>query len=180
MDIKFVRLAKNISTCEALRELPKDGLHDDFILLKGDIVSNAELGPALKQHFASKNADSEFPTIMTKIFKQLPFSSPLRDPSHEVMLTLDATHNTIVDYGQNTGATQTTIMINKKHINLKRAQTHYKMHVDVVDTEISIVNKELFKHLQEDIELRDLKEEFIINLNTSELTDDKVQAYFLP
>lgn len=71
-------------------------------------------------------------------------------------------------------------MINKKHINLKRAQTQYKMHVDVVDTEISIVNKELFKHLQEDIELRDLKEEFIINLNTSELTDDKVQAYFLP
>jgi len=54
------------------------------------------------------------------------------------------------------------------------------MHTDVVDTEISIVNKELFKHLQEDIELKSLKEEFIINLNTSELTDDKVQAYFLP
>ena len=48
------------------------------------------------------------------------------------------------------------------------------MHVDVVDTEISIVNKEIFKHLSEDIEIRELKEEFIINLNTSELTDDKV------
>ena len=54
------------------------------------------------------------------------------------------------------------------------------MHTDVVDTEILIVNKELFKHLQEDVELKNLKEEFIINLNTSELTDDKVMAYFLP
>lgn len=50
----------------------------------------------------------------------------------------------------------------------------------MVDTEISICNKELFKHLDDDIEIASLKEEFIINLNTSELTDDKVQAFILP
>jgi len=30
------------------------------------------------------------------------------------------------------------------------------------------------KHLIDDIEIKQLKEEFIVNLNTSELTDDKV------
>lgn len=50
----------------------------------------------------------------------------------------------------------------------------------MVDTEIQIVNKELFKHLQEDVELKQLKDEFIVNLNQSELTDDKVMAHFLP
>lgn len=34
--------------------------------------------------------------------------------------------------------------------------------------------------MSDDIEIKHLKEEFIINLNTSELTDDKVQAYMLP
>jgi hypothetical protein len=48
------------------------------------------------------------------------------------------------------------------------------MLIDIVDTEISICSKELLKHLSDDIEIKQLKEEFIINLNTSELTDDKV------
>ena len=30
------------------------------------------------------------------------------------------------------------------------------------------------------MELKQLKEEFIVNLNQSELTDDKVMAHFLP
>lgn len=54
------------------------------------------------------------------------------------------------------------------------------MIMDVVDTEIQICSKELFKHLTDDVEIKQLKEEFIVNLNTSELTDDKVQAYLLP
>lgn len=54
------------------------------------------------------------------------------------------------------------------------------MYTEVVDTEICIMNKELLRHLTEDIEIKQLKEEFITNLNMSELTDDKVKAYFLP
>ena len=54
------------------------------------------------------------------------------------------------------------------------------MLIDIVDTEISVCSKELLKHLSDDIEIKQLKEEFIINLNTSELTDDKVQAFILP
>jgi hypothetical protein len=50
----------------------------------------------------------------------------------------------------------------------------------VVDTEVSICSKELIKHLSDDGDLAQLKEDFITNLNTSELTDDRVQAFVLP
>jgi hypothetical protein len=55
---------------------------------------------------------------------------------------------------------------------LKKSETAYDLLTDLVDTEISICSKDLFKHVNDDIAMRQLKEEFLINLNTSELTDD--------
>lgn len=66
------------------------------------------------------------------------------------------------------------MQVNKKHIKLNKKGQSYQLLIDIVDTEISICSKELLKHLSDDIEIKQLKEEFIINLNTSELTDDKV------
>jgi len=66
------------------------------------------------------------------------------------------------------------VQVNKKHIKLNKKGQSYQLLIDIVDTEISICSKELLKHLSDDIEIKQLKEEFIINLNTSELTDDKV------
>ena len=107
IEFKCHRLSQTHSLCQALRELDQDELHDDFILLSGDIVSNADLQPALKQHYLSKTENKNFPTIITKIFKRLPFSSQLRDPSQEVVLTIENQTNTIVDYGQYQSQTKT-------------------------------------------------------------------------
>ena len=69
-------------------------IKDNFILIQGDIVSNAKLAPALKMHYngltktdASKQAT---PTIITKVFAEIPYTNPIRDPSQEVALMLDA------------------------------------------------------------------------------------------
>ncbi len=70
--------------------------------------------------------------------------------------------------------------MNKKHISLKKQAKNYEILTDVVDTEISICSKDLFKHVNDDIAMRQLKEDFIININTSERTDDQVQAFVLP
>ena len=66
------------------------------------------------------------------------------------------------------------MQVNKKHIKLNKKTPAYQMFTNLVDTEISVCSKELMKHLSDDIEIKQLKEEFIVNLNTSELTDDKV------
>jgi len=55
VDFKFVKLERPTSLCEALREISESiDLNDDFILINGDIVSNADITPAIKQHYQSK------------------------------------------------------------------------------------------------------------------------------
>ena len=125
IEFKFHRLSQTHSLCQALRELEQDELHDDFILLSGDIVSNADLQPALRQHYLSKTENRNFPTIITKVFKRMPFSSQLRDPSQELVLTIETQTNTIVDYGQYSSQKQTSMQLNKKHIALKRSLCQY-------------------------------------------------------
>lgn len=48
------------------------------------------------------------------------------------------------------------------------------MRSDLVDTEIAVCSKALFTHLADDPELKSFKEDFIVQLVSSELTDDQI------
>ena len=63
---------------------------------------------------------------------------------------------------------------------MKRQARPYELRCDVIDTEISICSKQIFTHLQEDYSMKILKEDFIMQLNCSEITDDQIQAHILP
>lgn len=54
--IRYFKLERPTSLCEALRELSQSQIeiNDDFVLMNGDIVSNADFTPALKMHYDSK------------------------------------------------------------------------------------------------------------------------------
>ena len=69
-------------------------IKENFILIQGGIVSNALLAPAIKMHFAgldNKGKDKNpTPTIITKIFAEIPYTNPMRDPSQEIALLLDS------------------------------------------------------------------------------------------
>ena len=77
-------------------------MKDDFILIQGDIVSNASLEPAIKMHYKGlSKVDKEkkaTPTILTKVFAEIPYTNPIRDPSQEIALMLDAETRQILDY----------------------------------------------------------------------------------
>ena len=61
--------------------------------MQGDIVTNADLQDAIRFHMAHKKkggkGEEQETVIMTKIFAQMPYSNPARDPSQEVCLLLD-------------------------------------------------------------------------------------------
>ena len=63
-------------------------LKEDFIIIQGDVVTNALLQDAIKMHLANKKKDGAS-VILTKIFAQIPYSNPVRDPSQEVNLLLN-------------------------------------------------------------------------------------------
>ena len=70
-------------------------------------------------HYKAKVEAKERQTIMTKVFAKIPFASPTRDPSQDIVLMLDAETRQILDYGQ-FGNDQPSYQINRKHISLKK------------------------------------------------------------
>ena len=55
-----------------------------------------------------------------------------------------------------------------------------ELRVDLIDTEIAICSKGLLTHILEDFEMKDLRGEFIVGIQQSEITEDQIQAYILP
>lgn len=88
--------------CEALREVSQSQIeiNDDFVLMNGDIVSNANFTDAVKMHFDAKQGNKEHQQIITKIFIKIPYNSDLRDPQQEVAILVDGETRQILDYGQ--------------------------------------------------------------------------------
>ena len=69
--------------------------------MHGDTVTNASLADAVKMHLQGKKkdkGDDAGAVCMTKIFAQIPYSSPVRDPSQELALLVDAETRQILDY----------------------------------------------------------------------------------
>ena len=82
---------------------------DDFIVVRGDIITNINIHEALKMHYFIKkeeskkeNQDSEksrkVSTIMTKLFLKMSYSDPLRDPNTDVTLMVDKQTKEILRY----------------------------------------------------------------------------------
>lgn len=96
------------SVGEALREFHnKNVIHNDFILIFGDIVANFDLSQAIKDHARRKKEDRV--NIMTKILKKISINNPLRTQYDDCMIVLDSSTNQILQY-RNTSK--------ESHINL--------------------------------------------------------------
>lgn len=75
----MVALESSSNFGDALREINQlQTIKSDFILCKGDIITNADIHDALKAHYKVKSDDKEKKLILTKIFTQIPFSNPIR------------------------------------------------------------------------------------------------------
>ena len=95
-------------------------------------------------------------------------------------LLLDQKDRQILDYGQSSSDGSTSYQLNKKHISLKKQARQYELRFDLIDSQIAICSKSIFTHLSADYTIKTLAGEFIEQLNTSEITEDQVQAYILP
>ena len=175
LEIVQYKLERITTLCSALRDLAESHieLRNDFILLQGDIVTNADLRPAIELHYAKKK-NKEFDTVMTKVFAQMPHSSPLRDPGQEIALLLDARTQQILDYYQYGGDKNNSYQINRKHVEFKKKYRPLELRSDVIDTEISICSKGLLTHLAEDFEMKNLRGDFIVSIQESEITEDQI------
>ena len=66
---------------DALREINQlQSIKEEFLLVRGDLITNADIQGALKEHFRAKSEDKDKKLILTKLFMKIPFSNPIRSP----------------------------------------------------------------------------------------------------
>lgn len=79
--INVITLESSSNFGDALREINQlQTIKNDFVLVRGDIITNANIQEALKEHYRLKNDDKEKKLILTKLFINIPFSNPIRHP----------------------------------------------------------------------------------------------------
>ena len=84
---------------DALREINQlQTIKDEFLLVRGDLITNADIQGALKEYFRVKAEDKDRKLILTKLFMKIPFSNPIRSPQQEIILMLDNATSEILKY----------------------------------------------------------------------------------
>ena len=158
---------------ESMRKIKKD-----FILIRGDVLTNIDLAPAIAAHMQRKN-DKKIPSVCTKIFARLPHNDPLRSESDSIAIVSERATSKIVKY-QNLNSAKDTLM-QLIGVKLKYGRdTQFEIATDLVDCEIDICSPEILRHFSDSFSDKSLKDEFINNLIESEIISDEVYMYEVP
>ena len=175
--INVVQLDGAESFGDALREINQlQTIKNDFILVRGDIITNANIEGALKQHYRAKTEDKDRRLLLTKLFIQIPFSNYIRHPQQEVILILEDTTKEILKYESFESGVR-KLKINEDYISLKQSQKKYQIRYDLVDAEISICSKDVLNTFTDNFDYASLYDEFINQIQASEITDDRILSY---
>ena len=83
-------------------------INDDFVIVRGDLISNINIHDALKMHYHIREEESKkenqttetrkIKTIMTKLFLHRSNTNPLQDPMTEITVMLDKQTKEILKY----------------------------------------------------------------------------------
>lgn len=97
--INVISLESCANFGDALREINQlQTIKEEFLLVRGDLITNADIQGALKEHFRAKAEDKDKKLILTKLFMKVPFSNPIRSPQQEIILMLDSQSREILKY----------------------------------------------------------------------------------
>lgn len=115
-------------------------LKDDFVLVRGDIITNIDIHGALKMHYHVKKEEGKkanvtgdtrkLKTIMTKVFTSMAISNPLRDPATtDITVMYDAQTKELIKYQSAISESrkkQKSIHLNEEHIAFQKSYSSPK------------------------------------------------------
>ena len=147
------------SVGQALRDIhSKEVIQaEDILLVFGDVIANFDLTKVISEYTKKKKDRS----IMTKIFKRVPPSNPLRNQEDDCVVIVDNVTSQILDYrhigedkdiqfnlGKFVITSESDYFILEK-INFHKSRNNIEMHYDWMDTDITLCTKEIFHLLNE-------------------------------
>lgn len=134
IDVKGIK-PDSESVGDAIREISEMGvLRDDFLVVRGDIITNISIKDALEFHWNVKALEAKKEnqttdtrknkTIMTKLFVRQSSISHLRDPSTDFMLMMDGQTKEIFKYQtiqQDSRKVAASMKLNEEHIKIEKS-----------------------------------------------------------
>jgi translation initiation factor eIF-2B subunit epsilon len=110
-------------------------INDDFLIVRGDLISNINIHDALKMHYHIREEESKkenqttetrkIKTIMTKLFLKRSHTNPLSDPVSEITLMMDNQTKEILKYqslvSEHNRKQVKSIHVNEEHMPLLKS-----------------------------------------------------------
>lgn len=177
--IHVIQLESCTNFGDALREINQlQTINNEFVLVRGDLITNADIQGALKEHFRRKTEDKDKKVILTKLFTKIPFSNHIRSPQQEIILMIDSQTKEILKYDTfGTAAHQKKLRINEDYIPMKQSTRQYELRYDLVDSEIAICSRDVLNFFTDNFDCPDLYDDYINEIQSNEIIDDRILAY---
>eukprot|EP00826_Nyctotherus_ovalis_P053995 TRINITY_DN7050_c0_g2_i2.p1 TRINITY_DN7050_c0_g2~~TRINITY_DN7050_c0_g2_i2.p1 ORF type:complete len:668 (+),score=207.12 TRINITY_DN7050_c0_g2_i2:171-2174(+) len=165
-----------LSVGAALRSLldtfaGKPLISEDFIVLRGDIITNMTLDKAVKEHLERKSLNDK--CMMTKTFVRMCYGNRLRTQEDDLLVLTDPKSKLIVQYQKLRGESKVQL----KGFTIP-SQSQLELRYDLYDTRIDICTPDLLYYLKDNFDCKELNEGFISDVNgVDSLVDSKVYYY---
>ena len=163
---------------DALREVDKKNLiqSNPFILMSGDVVTNANLSHVLQEFKVRYKKDNS--SIMTCVFQKVGPATHLRPPTSDLIVGTDPSReNRILVYDDHPLSSKTSIPC-----SFFASHSQVQLHHDLVDVGIYICSPQVLARFSDEFDYRDVRREFITNTvaEEEEGLQHKLHAHILP
>jgi len=176
LKVTTVPCKKATSVGSALRSLldsfsDKPLISEDFIVLRGDVITNMTLDKAVKEHIERKTLNDK--CMLTKTFVRMSYGNRLRAQEDDILVVTDPKTKFLAQYHKFHGDTKLQL----KGFTIP-PESSYELRYDLYDTQIYICSPDLLYFLKDNFDCKELNEAFINDVNgVDSLVDSKVYYY---
>ena len=150
------------------RGVEAGGFDQDFVVLRGDIITNVPLESAMRAHLERKAANKK--CLVTKTFVKMCHANRLRIRDDDIVLVTDPNQMLLLQYHTLHGEDKVRLT----GCTVPPEGT-LEVRYDLYDCRIDICSPELLEHLRDNFDCKDLQEGFVNDVNApGSLAEGKV------
>jgi translation initiation factor eIF-2B subunit epsilon len=173
ISIKYISRPSCTSLGGVMRELDnKKTLQNDFIVIYGDTLGNANLKEAIDHHKSLRKENKEY--ILSLIFSELDVDSKQRTEEEQCVVVLEKSR--ILQYDGIAFKKNIQFNTNVKFKDPKRLEVRY----DLVESGVIICSPEVLHYFSENFDYHSLRDHLMKDILTSDIYNDKFAGYVLP
>lgn len=175
LEVRIITSNNCVSAGDALRDIDQRGVvrSDPFVLVSGDVVSNIDLKPVIKEHKEIKKADPL--TLMTMCFKEVGAVSSARAILDSLVVGIDKATNQIILFHNDMGEACLEIAD-----GLLEEHGELQLRSDLLDCHVDVCSPEVLVQLSDNFDYQDLRKQFVAYEAANQELGNKILAHVVP